>query len=187
MVWTGTSTGEFTSSSALRLTREIREEIAWCEVVWCHRYIPKHSFVVWRVLLQRLPTQSRLCHLRVINMSQCCFCWNSREDLDHLFFECAFSKGIWNAIMRKTYPCYRRPRPLATECSWIKSIYKGTSTTITIGKLTFNAPIYHIWKERNHCRFVGKSLRTDMIMENIVFDVQTRVRGLQADLENTPL
>lgn len=41
--------------------------------------------------------------------------------------------------------------------------------------------------ERNHRKFVGKSLRADMIIENIMFEVQTRVRGLQAYLDNTPL
>lgn len=169
VVWTGASTGKFTSSSTWNLTREIGEEIAWWEVVWCNRYIPKHSFVVWRALLQRLPTQSRLCHLRVISMSQCCFCWNSKEDLDHLFFECAFSKSIWSTIMKKIYPWDRRPHPLAIECSWIKGIYKGKSTTATIGKLAFNASIYHIWRERNQQRFNGKSLRVDMIIENIKF------------------
>lgn len=143
--------------------------------------------MVWRALLQRLPTQSWLCHLRVINMSQCCFCWNSREDLDYLFFECAFNKSIWSTIMRKIYPRDKRPRPLATECSWIKSLYKGKSTTTTIRKFTFNASIYHIWRERNQRMFNEKSLRVDMIIENIEFEVQTRVRGLQPDLDNTPL
>lgn len=46
VVWTGTSTGEFTSAMAWNLTRETGEEIVWWEVAWCHRNIPKHSFVV---------------------------------------------------------------------------------------------------------------------------------------------
>lgn len=47
----------------------------------------------------------------------------------------------------------------------------------TIGKLSFNACVYHIYKERNQHRFVGKSLRINMIVENIIFDVQSRVCG----------
>lgn len=181
VVWTASLNEIFSSASDLLLGRDVGDTVTWCDVVWCHMFIPKHSFVVWRAMLQRLPTQSRLCKLKIINTSQCCFCCNNMEDFNHLYFECAFSRIVWNSILRNIYPRYRRPRPLAIECAWFKNTYKGKSTMAIIGKLSFNACICSIWKKRNQRRFAGRNLRMDMIVENIIFNVQTWIQGFRVD------
>lgn len=57
----------------------------------------------------------------------------------------------------------------------------------TIGKLSFNACIYSIWKERYNSRFVDRSMRMDMIVESIIFDVQNRIRGVKTMHEDGSL
>lgn len=103
-VWTATPNGVFTTSSAWRVIRDRGQIVDWHKVVWCTNYIPKHSVLAWRVMMKRLPTQSRLCKLKVLTNSQCVFCWNNRESLDHLYFQCSFTRSIWENILRRLHP-----------------------------------------------------------------------------------
>lgn len=115
MVWTVTPTGIFTMSSAWRLTREIVPQVDWHKVVWSLCYIPKHSLLAWRVMLKRLPTQSRLCKMRILTSSQCIFCWNNNEYLDNLFFGCMFTSSIWERILQLINSHRKRARNYDAE------------------------------------------------------------------------
>lgn len=69
VIWMASSLGVLTSRTALNLVRTSAPTVVWHEVVWCTNNIPRHSFVAWRVLTNRLPTQSRLCKLGILRTS----------------------------------------------------------------------------------------------------------------------
>jgi hypothetical protein len=55
----------------------------------------------WRLLLEKLPTRSARNHRGILHHSQdltCPFCSQQVEDINHLFFNCLFSKSVWEHI-----------------------------------------------------------------------------------------
>lgn len=54
VIWTATPNGAFFTSSAWNLIRGNGTQVEWHSVVWCTNYIPKHSFLAWRVMMKRL-------------------------------------------------------------------------------------------------------------------------------------
>lgn len=73
VVWIGKSTGEFTTKSAWSLLHNTAPTVSWHGMIWFPNNIPKHNFMAWKILTQRLPTQSQLCSLGIIHYSQCVF------------------------------------------------------------------------------------------------------------------
>lgn len=123
-VWTATTNGIFTTSSAWRLTSDIGPQVDWYKVVWCSNHILKPSFLAWRVMMKWLPTLSKLCKMQILTSSQCIFSWNNRESLDHLYFGCTFTSSIWEKILRLIRPSRKRARNFAAKSQWILASYK---------------------------------------------------------------
>lgn len=129
--------------------------------------------------MRRLPTQSRLCKLKMLSASQCYFCWNDRETLDHLFVNCPFSKSIWAKLLRTIHPHRKRARNYAVECQWILSCFKANQLAGNIAKLVFDASLYHIWYERNQRHFQSVSRLKDKTIDDMLFEVGVKVKGLK--------
>jgi len=50
----------------------------------------------FRILHKILPTQKSLCLMKIVDSSQCTFCQNEEETLDHLFWECNKVQSFWS-------------------------------------------------------------------------------------------
>lgn len=51
---------EFSSSMVWNSIREVGALIDWCEIVWFSNPIPRHAFVVWLIIKQKLKKQDKL-------------------------------------------------------------------------------------------------------------------------------
>ncbi|VFQ84375.1 unnamed protein product [Cuscuta campestris] len=68
----------------------------WMAFIWQSYIPPKCSFTMWLALRRRLPTKTNLEFLGL--PMDCTFCGHGLEDVDHLFFNCPFSKAVWNNV-----------------------------------------------------------------------------------------
>lgn len=59
---------------------------------------PKCLFITWLLMHEKLATCHYLLKIGVSVDPVCCLCEHESETLDHLFFECDFSKNIWNGV-----------------------------------------------------------------------------------------
>ena len=68
-------------------------------VVWCPMGIPRHSFLMWLVVLDRCPTKDRLLRWGLPGVNPIGLLCNSQpESRDHLFFQCCYSETAWRTI-----------------------------------------------------------------------------------------
>lgn len=51
----------------------------WSKRVWNRFSIPKHIFILWLIMKQRLLTRSRLVQWGVANSNMCCLCDSEEE------------------------------------------------------------------------------------------------------------
>ncbi|XP_059430260.1 uncharacterized protein LOC132163900 [Corylus avellana] len=71
-LWTASRKGIYVSSETWELLREKKEEIAWWKLVWFSYAIPKHAFILWLTIQDRLVTGSVIYNL-----------WRTRNELKH--------------------------------------------------------------------------------------------------------
>ncbi|XP_016691291.1 uncharacterized protein [Gossypium hirsutum] len=78
-------------------TRGVKVE---CQcLLWFPLHIPKHSLIAWMVIFNRLPTRDRLLAFGISIDTCCFFCMDAAEKCDHIFFECSFSRKVWQSIL----------------------------------------------------------------------------------------
>lgn len=184
IVWKVNSSGSFTTRSSWNLVRDVGNVMDWSKVVWVPNHIPKHSFFVWKTMIKRVLTQSRLCKMGILQTSQCYLCWNGTKTLDHLYFDCAFTKDVWETMLKEIHPTRRRARNYVNECEWILKTYKGNDVAFQIASFAFNGSLYHIWRERNQRHFNNVSLKKT-IVQDIIFDEKVNLKLLKTWKGNT--
>ncbi|XP_018487809.1 uncharacterized protein LOC108858367 [Raphanus sativus] len=105
------------------------------------------AFNMWVSQLNRLPTRSRISRWAPQTSSLCCLCNTLEETRDHLLITCDFSSEVWSLVLSRL----NRSRNLLSWSelmSWIRA--SSPQSPSTLRKVTAQATIYHLWKQRNN-------------------------------------
>ena len=92
---------EFSTKQVWMKLSQQNEEVAWNKVVWFTQGNPRYAFVLWMAIKGRLQTQDRLMIWNSNKDMKCSLCNKTNDSHRHLFFECEFSKRIWEEMKRK--------------------------------------------------------------------------------------
>ncbi|XP_022030516.1 uncharacterized protein LOC110931430 [Helianthus annuus] len=192
----------FTSKVVWETIRSRGADAVWSRVVWSGCNIPRHSFHCWLIFRRKLWTQDRIrrwnCSISgSMNMLCCLLCQKGMDSHDHLFFECAYSTRVWDAIKETT--CINNVQGKWEDImSWLIPRANSKSLNSVIAKLTIKATAYFIWQERNS-RFFNNQLRppeqiTSVIISTVRMKLQTfkykdkpNVRSILEDWKLYPL
>ncbi|GAV82344.1 zf-RVT domain-containing protein, partial [Cephalotus follicularis] len=71
----------------------------WAKIVWFSGAIPKHSFCLWLTFHNAHLTLDKLHLFGIVQNTICPFGCGQQETLDHLFFECPFTKAVWSKVL----------------------------------------------------------------------------------------
>ncbi|XP_010530455.1 PREDICTED: uncharacterized protein LOC104807041 [Tarenaya hassleriana] len=151
--------------------------VSWFGLVWFEKAIPRHAFLLWQVLHQRLPTSDRVARWGIQGPSRCILCRKEVETLSHLFFCCEYSADVWLSLAGNLGGS--PPRVVVDAGPWINQHLMTTQrTTKLIKSLLLQLVVYEIWKERNgrtH-KDVANSpqqlwFKIDRIMRNILISL----------------
>jgi hypothetical protein len=94
LVWKGTSNGMLSLKDAYEFKRHHFPILARCKNIWSKYFPPSRSLLVWRVMLDKVPTYDKLSERDCNLPSMCSLCKLHSETLFHLFFECNFAFSI---------------------------------------------------------------------------------------------
>jgi hypothetical protein len=149
--------------------------IGWSHVVWFPFHIPKCSLISWLAIQNRLSTEDRLVLFGIKTTSCCSFC-PDEENHDHLFFNCPFTKKVWDDVSYKSQIIWQS-QTLSGLVNLLSSLRrKDLETTLT--KLTFTVSLYHIWIERNLRKFQNIQHNVPSLVHNICSDMRYRMLSL---------
>ncbi|KAL4361754.1 hypothetical protein GQ457_04G001430 [Hibiscus cannabinus] len=163
--------------------RGAKGKVTWHKIVWFPLHIPKHAMITWMTILNRLPTRDRLLRMEIVEDSMCELCGNVVESRCHLFFECRFSREIWENVL-KLCGLSRMMQRWDDELDWAIAVLKGKSLIVYILKLAWQAHIYLVWEERNHRHFRGVHRSCTDILDCIKAIIYIRLQGRSIQLEN---
>lgn len=100
-VWKHATDGVLTARLAHLFLRPTLVCLDWPAVIWRTCIPPSHSFVFWRMMLSKLPTDENLRMRGCTLVSVCVLCFKQAETSSHLFLECDFAVSVWRWLSVK--------------------------------------------------------------------------------------
>ncbi|XP_071705361.1 uncharacterized protein [Rutidosis leptorrhynchoides] len=173
---------DFSTKEAWETFRPRATKVIWHSVVWFSQCIPRHAFIVWLMVGEKLKTQDKIrvwdiCANQNVNLS-CSLCGNQQDSHNHLFFECTYSKQVWNQVQGLM--------PLRSlGDNWKEVIHKISPIShtrvarVVVSKLLFAATIYYIWQERNRCLFNRTKRKAEQVYKDIYNTVRLKLMSLR--------
>ncbi|PSS36171.1 Reverse transcriptase zinc-binding domain protein [Actinidia chinensis var. chinensis] len=136
--------------------------------------MPKHSFILWLSLKEKLLTRDRIAEH--IEDTSCALCGYTMESLDHLFFGCPTVSQVWVEV--KAWLGFTRA--LNTLKAAVKLTIKdvrGTGVQAIFKRVGIACTVYCIWKHRNIRIFEGKISHPSSIIRDIKMQVYRSLHG----------
>lgn len=116
--------GRFCVSIAYEYFRPKGVKVLWAKSVWNSFVTPKHAFIGWLAIKNKLLTKDRLVFLQIDR--RCSFYTHFSKSTAHLFFDCSFSRAVWDVI-RVWVGIKRLMSTLRSALKWIKKEGRGTT------------------------------------------------------------
>ncbi|XP_071714988.1 uncharacterized protein [Rutidosis leptorrhynchoides] len=173
----------FSVSKVWDTIRYRQPKVLWYSVIWFAQNIPRHAFIAWLLMKQKLKTQDMLKPWDMnLNgnggVAVCTLCQLQPDSNTHLFFECMYASRVWDQVKQLIQI------PISGNC-WqvfvqlLAPITHRRVSRVVVAKLLFAASIYFIWQERNARLFSNKSRTSDLLFQNIFSTVRYKLLSLR--------
>ncbi|XP_021844844.1 uncharacterized protein [Spinacia oleracea] len=144
--------------------------IRWDNMVWNRLNIPKHRFVCWLAVQDRLQTTAKLARFGVSNTANCLICGQADKDHKHPLFACPYSSRCISALktwLGITYSTGNLKQLMRCIAHGRMSKFRKQVSFAMLA-----AAVYDVWSSRNGC-FWNASFPT---VQNMVARVKQNVR-----------
>ncbi|KAL1569950.1 hypothetical protein AAHA92_01362 [Salvia divinorum] len=145
--------------------RPREERRFWAKYVWKDFVPPKYSFTTWLAIRGRLSTKDRLVFVDDLDTT-CQLCGRQDESVDHLFFKCPKTWGVWGKIL-EWLGIARRSVTIKSVIKWAGRQSRGSVIVQTAKRIALMAAVSLIWKMRNAVIFDGKTWDTTRVIFQI--------------------
>jgi len=149
IVWTLESSGQYSSKSAYAIQFAGQVQSSFPSLIWNAWAPPKCKLFLWLLLQNRLWTSARLQLRHLKNNYFCALCERNLETTHHLFFECPYSRLVWQLVATWSGCPSLQPtswkEALQLEDCFNQTIRAGGKKEHTLAILT----VWNIWNRRN--------------------------------------
>ncbi|XP_062114812.1 uncharacterized protein LOC133827425 [Humulus lupulus] len=170
--------GQFTQktyqiASGYKMLIQVQERFQWSKEVWGRFNIPKHSFMLWIVVQDRLKTRDRLRRFNISEESSCILCNGAEESVAHLFFDCSFSQDCLHQV--KTWLGLKaHTESLQGLLRWIerskRSKFQKKVLDASVASL-----VYHLWQARNYKLWQSSIVSPKTLVQEAKWQIKTRI------------
>nr|GEW52257.1 transcription factor VOZ1-like isoform X1 [Tanacetum cinerariifolium] len=179
MMWCSINrrTREFSSSQAWKDFRTSNEEMKWWKVIWFSQNVPRQAFVLWMASKGKLVTQDKLSKWYPGHNRKCSLCLQVEDSHKHLFFECEYSKIVWEKMQMMAN--VENLKNLDECMTKLSSLPCKNSIWSIVRRLCIADTVYHLWLERNARLFQQKERSTNSIIQHILDSVCSKLVTLK--------
>ena len=166
--------------------KDVRDDgngVNWKNLVWYSHSIPKHAFILWLAVKQKLCTQDKLQKWYPNRQFECSLCKNEMDTHDHLFFKCDYAKMIWEKICKMA-------EIQDTGNSWEETVNKmssynnNRSVWVIIKKICLAATVYFIWHERNGRLFSNVNRSAEALFSIICDEIRAKLVSIKVRINS---
>ncbi|KAK9723563.1 hypothetical protein RND81_05G008200 [Saponaria officinalis] len=176
--WENQTGKEYTIAKGYEWIRDKGQKVPWNSLVWNSWTVPKYSLLAWIYHCGNMNTKSKLYTLGISEDNTCYLCGSGVEDLDHIFFDCAYSRKIIDLLREKLHMHI----PYNNILGW-RLNRSGPKDDQGALNAIINASCYHIWHQRNTSRVDLKLLRPKNLVDYIMNELKLRFRKMVDGIE----
>jgi ribonuclease HI len=96
LLWQHTDSGSLELKDAYNFKMPQLQDLFWAKYIWSSDIPPSKSFMVWRLMHEKMPTDENLMTRGCAIPSMCNLCSKQVETTFHLFFQCDFARILWS-------------------------------------------------------------------------------------------
>jgi hypothetical protein len=124
--------------------------VHWLKLVWDETIEPKHAFIFWLAVRNRLCTGNVLCILQ-----------ENLENREHLFFQCSFTARVWKQELEQ---CRQHSQAFDWD-SYSLGVMGLTDEILSsiIGRIALATA--HVWIQRNNRTHQGLPLSGEQLVK----------------------
>ncbi|XP_071696242.1 uncharacterized protein [Rutidosis leptorrhynchoides] len=156
--------------------------VNWYDIVWFSQCIPRHSFLVWLLMGEKLKTQDKLKKWEIRSVKNmpivCSLCLTEVDSHDHLFFYCPFSSRVWRCVWQYS-DVFQACDSLKDVVQSLLPITSKKTSGVIVAKLLFGASVYTILQERNLRLFKKISRPYDKVFDAIFSMVRLKIMSIK--------
>ncbi|KAL0315332.1 UNVERIFIED_CONTAM: putative ribonuclease H protein [Sesamum radiatum] len=162
IVWTGSSTGDFSTKSAWEAIRQPSPRWQLLADVWHRSLRPTISVFLWRLFQDRILVDARMRQKGFIFPSKC-QCCEAEETVSHLFIESAAVQGVWQHFAAIFGLCLCDTGSL-THMVHFWRYSTPFHSDLHIRTLILFLILWFTWTQRNAAKYRGVLFSTDGII-----------------------
>ncbi|XP_048498113.1 uncharacterized protein LOC125496638 [Beta vulgaris subsp. vulgaris] len=160
---------KFSIKRTYKLMQDNFEKVSWRRLTCNNQATPKSKFILWLALLNRLATVDRVSKWNRECSTLCKMCGIQNESVQHLFFDCDYSKSVWSAALQVI-----GMSPESTAGGELrKAVQKARSkrSKNRLYVMLCTECLYAIWIQRNCKHFKGILLSPIAVVKEVLFKV----------------
>ena len=163
-VWKHASDGVLTSKLAHQFWLPPLVKHDWAQAIWRICILPSHSFIFWRLMLSRLPTDDNLQVCGCTLVSVCVLCYKQAETSTHLFLHCDFAVSLWMWIGAQLHVSFLLLF-VASLLDYLQQRRSSQMQDVVTSAIVHT--VHAIWLARNSIRFSSDKVSTHATMSKI--------------------
>ncbi|XP_059292280.1 uncharacterized protein LOC132045723 [Lycium ferocissimum] len=156
----------------------LKPKVPWKNLLLHPTIHPRHKFILWLGVLNRLATVDRLLKVGVQVPHSCVFCKGPDETMEHLFFGCPITHTFWRRALVWIGE-HRTVGSWQEELDWINNLPKKRSGKEGILCCLFAMVINIIWRERNMMRFQNGIFQPEKVCKELAMFIHIRGREIK--------
>ncbi|XP_058765539.1 uncharacterized protein LOC131639037 [Vicia villosa] len=164
--------------------------VIWRNILRNNKARPRATFCLWVSCHNRLATKVRMARLGFLpgEVTTCSLCKLEEEDMEHLFFECPITGGVWASILDWIDVKHQHQNWNAELC-WISNIANRKGWKMELLKVALAETVYGIWTMRNKICFdgIGNSLCIENSIKDTILYRVWQYRKLRIHIANLML
>ena len=103
--------GKISCEKIYQIFRTRQNTKVWGQFLWKGLQCKKWSVVMWLALYDRLYTRNRLFKWGAVTSQECVFCGTPSETVNHLWFECAYTRCVADIVLGWVGVTHRAQNP----------------------------------------------------------------------------
>lgn len=103
LIWPNSRDGKLTTKTAFSFFHRSQINLVWPFIIWCPCIPPSHSFIFWRLMHRKLPTNENLQRRGCTFVYICVLCYTTYETSSNLFLTYGFVKHLWRWLENRLH------------------------------------------------------------------------------------
>ncbi|XP_071729128.1 uncharacterized protein [Rutidosis leptorrhynchoides] len=174
---------DYSTKQAWRDLRSYGLTVSWHYVVWFPQANPKHAFIMWLAIQNRLATQDRMQVWYPNKVFKCALCDGVNDSVEHLLFQCVYAAKVWNKL-KKMLLCRGIPNKFQDVVECLMVYPSSKQVWSVVNRLMVAAASYFLWQERNWRLFKQRKRSAEELYTTVMDYMKVKVSNHQMLLGN---